>query len=163
MTPDPSAPGFTFSKSGVEDGEPIDQRYSCDGDDVSPALAWEGVPEGSAGLALLMEDPDAPGGTFTHWLVYGLDPAESGLPEGLPHLRDVTGPPALRQGSNDFGTLGYGGPCPPEGTPHNYVFTLYALDEATALEGGASVDDLRAAIEGHILGEATLAAPYSRS
>ncbi len=94
----PSAPGFTFAESGVAAGQPIAPRYTCDGENVSPALAWEGVPEQSAGLALIMEDPDAPGGTFVHWLVYGLDPAQTGLPEGVPEGGSVAGPPASAAG-----------------------------------------------------------------
>ncbi|MGH3041266.1 MAG: YbhB/YbcL family Raf kinase inhibitor-like protein [Gaiellaceae bacterium] len=158
----PSAPGYTFAQSGVADGEPIESRYTCDGEDVSPALAWEGVPEETAELALVVEDPDAPGGTFTHWVAYGLDPGETELPEGVPEGGEVDGPPALRQGSNDFGTVGYGGPCPPGGETHDYVFRLLALDAETGLEGGASRDELLAAAEGHVLAEAQLTAPYSR-
>jgi Raf kinase inhibitor-like YbhB/YbcL family protein len=151
----PAAPGFAFSDSAVAEGEAIDSRYTCDGEDISPALAWEGVPEGTAELALVVEDPDAPGGTFTHWLVYGLDPGETGLSEGAE-------PPAL-QGTNDFGAVGYGGPCPPGGETHDYVFRLLALDAATNLESGASRDELLAAAEGHVLAEAQLTASYSRS
>jgi Raf kinase inhibitor-like YbhB/YbcL family protein len=149
-----AAPGFAFSDSAVTEGEAIDSRYTCDGEDVSPALAWEGVPEEAAELALVVEDPDAPGGTFTHWLVYGLDPGETQLPEGAE--------PAL-QGTNDFGRVGYGGPCPPGGETHRYAFRLLALDQALDLEEGASRDDLLGAVEGHVLAEATLTAPYTRS
>jgi Raf kinase inhibitor-like YbhB/YbcL family protein len=158
-----AAPGFAFGAGGVTEGEAVDSRLTCDGEDVSPALAWEGVPDASAELALVMEDPDAPGGTFTHWLVYGLDPGETALPEGVPEGDTVAGPPSLRQGENDFGTVGYGGPCPPGGETHRYVFRLLALDEALGLEGGASRDELLDAIEGHVVAEATLTAPYSRS
>lgn len=150
----PSAPGFAFAQSAIAEGEPIDSRYTCDGEDVSPDLAWEGVPEGTAELALVVEDPDAPGGTFTHWLVYGLDPGETGLPEGAE-------PPAL-QGTNDFGNVGYGGPCPPGGETHDYVFRLLALDAATGLESGASRDELLAAVEGHVVAETQLTATYAR-
>jgi Raf kinase inhibitor-like YbhB/YbcL family protein len=157
-----AAPGFAFTESAVAEGQAIDPRFTCDGDDVSPALAWEGVPEGTAELALVVEDPDAPGGTFTHWLVYGLDPGETALPEDVPEGASVTGPPALGQGKNDFGTAGYGGPCPPGGQTHRYVFRLLALDQALDLEGGASRDDILGALEGHVVAEATLTAPYSR-
>ena len=150
-----AAPGFAFSDGAVADGEPIDSRYTCDGEDVSPDLAWEGVPEGAAELALVVEDPDAPGGTFAHWLVYGLDPGETGLPEG----GEVEG----LQGTNDFGTVGYGGPCPPGGETHRYVFRLLALDQELDLEDGANRDDLLEAVEGHVVAEAMLTATYSRS
>jgi Raf kinase inhibitor-like YbhB/YbcL family protein len=157
-----AAPGFAFGSSAVADGEAVDSRFTCDGEDVSPALAWEGTPEGSAGLALVMEDPDAPGGTFTHWLVYGLDPAETSLPEAVPEGAEVEGPPTLRQGKNDFGTVGYGGPCPPGGETHRYVFRLLALDAALDLEGGASRDELLGAVEDHVVAEARLTASYAR-
>jgi Raf kinase inhibitor-like YbhB/YbcL family protein len=158
-----AAPGFAFGESAVAEGQAIDPRFTCDGDDVSPALAWERVPGEAAELVLVLEDPDAPGGTFTHWLVYGLDPGETALPEGVPDGGTVAGPPELRQGTNDFGAAGYGGPCPPGGQTHSYVFRLLALDQALDLEGGASRDDLLGALEGHVVAEATLTAPYSRS
>jgi Raf kinase inhibitor-like YbhB/YbcL family protein len=158
-----SVPGFVFAASGVADGAPIDPRYTCDGDDVSPALAWEGVPSGAAELALVVDDPDAPGGTFTHWLVYGLDPGVTELPEAVPKDADVAGPPALRQGMNDMETAGYGGPCPPAGEEHRYVFRLLALDEALGLPDAASRDEVLAALEGHVLGEARLTATYASS
>jgi Raf kinase inhibitor-like YbhB/YbcL family protein len=158
-----AAPGFAFGESAVAEGEAIDSRFTCDGEDVSPALSWEGVPEGSAELALVMEDPDAPGGTFTHWILYGLAAGETALPEGVSEGGTVAGPPPLRQGANDFGTVGYGGPCPPGGETHDYAFRLLALDAETGLEGGASRDELLVAVEGHVLAEAILTGNYSRS
>jgi len=158
-----AAPGFAFAESAVAEGQAIDPRYTCDGENVSPALAWEGVPDGTAGLALVLEDPDAPGGTFTHWLVYGLDPGETALPEGVPDGDEVSGPPALRQGANDFGTVGYGGPCPPGGEKHRYVFRLLALAHELDLAGGTSRDELLEAVEPHVLAEATQTGTYARS
>jgi Raf kinase inhibitor-like YbhB/YbcL family protein len=149
-----AAAGFRFAESGVAEGAVVDRRYTCDGEDVSPALVWEGVPEGTVELALVVEDPDAPGGTFTHWLVYGLDPGETALPEGAE-------PPGLR-GTNDFGAVGYGGPCPPGGETHRYVFRLLALDQSIDLAGGASRDDFLAAVEGHVVAETQLTATYAR-
>jgi hypothetical protein len=157
------AGAFAFTESAVVEGKTVDPRFTCDGEDISPALSWEGVPEGSAELALVMEDPDAPGGTFTHWLLYSLDASETALAEGVPEGGTVAGPPALRQGTNDFGTVGYGGPCPPGGETHRYVFRLLALDEPVTLQGGASRDDLLGAIEGHVVAETALTATYSRS
>jgi Raf kinase inhibitor-like YbhB/YbcL family protein len=159
----PLAPAFVFTESAVAEGEPIDPRYTCDGEDLSPALAWEDVPEGTAELAILVEDPDAPGGVFTHWLGYGLDPEESALPENVPEGDEVKGPPALRQGENDMGTIGYSGPCPPGGETHRYVFRVVALDATLDLEGGASRSQFLEAVAGHLNGEATLTATYSRS
>ena len=145
-------------------GTPIDSTHTCDGTGVSPALAWQEVPDGTAELALVVKDPDAPGGDFTHWVVYAIPPDYEGLDRGVPPGPVVSGAITLRQGPSDGSDLpGYFGPCPPAGETHDYVFTLYALDEETGVEGGASADDLRAAMEGHVLAEATLAAPYSRS
>ncbi|HEY7562918.1 MAG TPA: YbhB/YbcL family Raf kinase inhibitor-like protein [Gaiellaceae bacterium] len=158
-----SVTGFAFTGGGVADGQPIDPRYTCDGDDVSPALAWAGVPAGTAELALVVEDPDAPGGTFTHWLVYGVDPSVTALPEGVPVRADVAGPPALRQGVNDMGAAGYGGPCPPGGEEHRYVFRLLALDEALGLPDGVSRDDVLGALAGRVLAEARLTATYAHT
>jgi len=156
-------PSFAFAESVVAEGEAIDPRYTCDGEDVSPALAWEGVPAEAAELVLVVEDPDAPGGTFTHWLAYGLDRAETGLPEGVPEGGETEGPPALRQGVNDMGAAGWSGPCPPGGETHRYLFRLLAVDAETGLEGGASRDELLEVIEGHVIAEATLTGTYARS
>jgi Raf kinase inhibitor-like YbhB/YbcL family protein len=157
-----AAAGFRFAESGVAEGAVVDRRYTCDGEDVSPALAWEGVPEGTVELALVVEDPDAPGGTFTHWLAYGIDPAETALPEGVPEGGMVAGPPSLSQGTNDFGAVGYGGPCPPGGETHRYVFRLLALDQSLDLADAASRDDFLAAVEGHVLAEVQLTGTYAR-
>jgi hypothetical protein len=153
---------LTFAASAVADCEPIDARYTCDGEDVSPALSWEGVPPGTAEFALIVDDPDAPGGTFTHWLVYGLDPGDTALPEGVPEGGMIAGPPSLSQGTNDFGTVGYGGPCPPGGETHRYVFRLLALDQRLDLADGASRDDLLAAVESHVHAVTQLTATYAR-
>lgn len=154
-----AAPSFPFASESLGEGQPIDARYTCDGEDLSPALAWEDVPAEAAELVLIVEDPDAPGGTFTHWLAYGIDPGDAALPEGVPEGEEVEG---LRQGENDMGTVGYKGPCPPEGETHDYVFRLIAVDVETGIAGGASTDDVLEAVEGHVVGEATLTAPYSR-
>jgi Raf kinase inhibitor-like YbhB/YbcL family protein len=149
------AQSFAFVGGDVTDGEPIDPRFTCDGENVSPALAWEDPPAGTVEQALVVDDPDAPGGSFVHWVAYGIPPGQTELATGSTN--------GLVDGANDAGGVGWTGPCPPEGETHGYVFTLYALDAATGLEAGASLDDLRAAIEGHVLGQATLTAPYTRS
>lgn len=156
-----AAPGFAFADGDVAEGAPIDARFTCDGEDASPALSWEGVPDGTKELALLLEDPDAPGGVFTHWLVYALAPRETALPAGVPAEGQV-GSPRLRQGRNDFGDAGYGGPCPPGGETHRYVFRLLALRSELGLESLADRAALLAAIEGRVLAEARLTATYSR-
>ena len=138
------------------DHAPIPHRFSLDGENLSPALEWIGVPEGAAELALLCEDPDAPGGTFVHWVVAGLDPSLSGLPEGQV-------PPGAVEGANDYGGTGYGGPRPPVGDPaHRYFFRLYAVAEPLGVPPGASGEDLRNAMEGKELARGTLVGTYQR-
>jgi Raf kinase inhibitor-like YbhB/YbcL family protein len=160
----PQVSGLRFSGGDVAEGEPIDPLYTCDGTNITPALSWESVPEGTAELALIVDDPDAPGCTFTHWVAYAIPPGYDGLDRGIPPGPALSGGLTLRQGPTDGSDVpAWSGPCPPAGETHSYVFTLYALDEQTGLEPGASVDDLRAAIEGHVVVEATLTAPYSRS
>jgi Raf kinase inhibitor-like YbhB/YbcL family protein len=150
---------FSLTSLAFLDGEPIPRRYTCDGEDVSPPLAWSGVPPGTKSLALVCDDPDAPLGTWTHWVLYGLPPEADHLPGHLPThglLEDGT-----RQGLNDFGNVGYGGPCPPRGT-HRYVFALYALDAEPPRAPGATVTALRTAVEGHVLASARLTGTYGR-
>jgi Raf kinase inhibitor-like YbhB/YbcL family protein len=150
----PAVAGFEFANaSAVREGEPVGQRFTCDGEDVSPALAWTGVPGGTQGLVLVLEDPDAPGGTFTHWLVYGVDPGSTALPEAAA---------AALQGENDFGATSYGGPCPPEGEEHRYVFRLLALHAPPELEPGADRTAFDEAVAPHVLAEARLTATYAR-
>jgi Raf kinase inhibitor-like YbhB/YbcL family protein len=148
-----------LSSEAFDDGGTIPAKYTCDGADVSPPLAWSGVPAGTAGFALIIEDPDAPSGDFTHWLVYDLPAHATGLPEQVPN--EPTLDSGARQGRNDFKRLGYGGPCPPRGE-HRYVFTLFALDAMLGLPPEASKRDLRAAMAGHVLTEARLMGRYQR-
>ena len=149
----PPATGFEFvGTSDVRSGEPIDARFTCDGDDVAPELVWRGVPAGTAELAFALEDPDAPGGTFTHWLVYGIDASAKGISAG-----------PLREGENDFDSTGYRGPCPPEGEEHDYLFRVFALDAPIELEDGATREAFDDAVSPHVLAEARLVAPYRRS
>ena len=151
--------GFAFTGGDVRDGQEIDAEYTCDGDNVSPALRWQHVPEGAAELVLVVDDPDA-GDGFTHWVAYGIAPDVTSLEAGVPVAPVVSGAINLKQSSNDGGGYGWTGPCPPSGE-HHYVFTLFALDEATGLDGGAAAEDVRAALEGHVLAEATLTATYA--
>ena len=137
-----------------EEGD-IPRELTCDGENTSPELHWSGVPSGVVELALTCEDPDAPGGTFVHWVAWGIDPSSGRLPR--------SGGTEIAQGRNGFGDVGYGGPCPPPGHgPHHYVFTLYALDQSLDLEPGATIADLRSAIEGHTRAMATLIGVYER-
>jgi Raf kinase inhibitor-like YbhB/YbcL family protein len=151
----PSEAGFHLTSPAFDEGGTIPRRFACDGEDVSPALEWTGVPDGAAALVLILDDPDARG--FVHWIVLDMAATASrGLPEGV-----STSPNAPPQGQNDFGRIGYGGPCPPNGT-HRYVFSLHALDAPLNLAGSPGHSDVRAAMEGHVLAEAQLAARYSR-
>jgi Raf kinase inhibitor-like YbhB/YbcL family protein len=129
-------------------------RHTCDGEDVSPSLLWSEPPERTRSLALVVSDPDAPGGTFFHWLAWGIDPAAGGLGEGEA---------APVEGRNDFGKTGYGGPCPPRGHgPHRYVFRLHALDGDLDVAPGADREQLEAAIRARRLGGAELTGTYER-
>ena len=152
MSPEP----FRLTSSAFREGGAIPRRFTCDGENVSPDLAWEGAPQATRGLALIVIDPDAR--DFVHWLVYDM----SGSPAGGLPLGISASPDAPFQGTNSFGKHGYGGPCPPSGT-HHYQFTLSALDKVLELKGSPRVDALRAAMAGHVLAEATLTATYHRS
>jgi hypothetical protein len=134
-------------------------RYTCDGPDVSPDLAWSGVPESAQSLALICDDPDAPMGTWVHWVLFNIPAGASGLPGEI--SPDATLENGARHGINDFGRLGYGGPCPPGGT-HRYFFKLYALDTQLDLDSGTTKAQLLEAMDGHILAEAQLMGKYSR-
>lgn len=163
LEPGPAVSGFAFtSDSGIAEGEQIGVRFTCDGEDASPRLAWEGVPKTARELSLAVEDPDAPGATFTHWLVYGIDPQVTELSEGVPGEAMTPGPPLLRQGENDFGRMGYGGPCPPRGEEHRYVFRLLALDATVDLEPGVERAAFDEAVAPHVVAEARLTATYAR-
>jgi Raf kinase inhibitor-like YbhB/YbcL family protein len=144
--------GFEFTDaSEVKEGESIATRFTCDGANVPPSLVWTGVPEGVQELALVLEDPDAPGGTFTHWLAWGVEPTATQLPAA-----------GVQEGQNDFGKTGYGGPCPPSGETHRYVFRLLALHIAVELEQGADRTAFDDAVAPHVLAEARLTATYQR-
>lgn len=151
---------FSLTSSAFRQGGMIPARYGYHGGNVSPDLAWSDLPEGTQSLALVVDDPDAPGGRWLHWTVYGLDPAQGSLPEGI--AIDAILPDGARQGLNDFRWVGYGGPCPPSGPPHHYRFRLYALDTTLTLPAGAVLDALNRAIQGHILGRAELVGLFRR-
>lgn len=142
------------------DGGAIPPKYMCDGENVSPPLEWSGLPAGAKCLALIMDDPDAPRGVFLHWLIYGIPASESGLAEGIGEGGEQAG--GGTQGRNDFGDIGYGGPCPPSGT-HRYYFRLFALDSDIPLKSGASRKQLESAMAGHVLGQTELMGRYTRS
>jgi Raf kinase inhibitor-like YbhB/YbcL family protein len=149
-----------ITSTSFEEGKTIPRKHTCDGPDVSPPLAWSGVPEGAQSLALIADDPDAPMGTWVHWVLYDLPKDTRSLPEGVQSTETLAGGGA--QGSNDFGRIGYGGPCPPPGRPHRYFFKFYALDSRVNLPPGADKDTLLKAMEGHILADAQLVGTYGR-
>lgn len=146
--------------SAFDAGGMIPRAYTCDGGNQSPAISWSGVPDGATSLALLCEDPDAPSGTWTHWVLFNLPASLRALPDGVPAAGRLEG--GGLQGKNDFGRIGYGGPCPPRGTTHRYFFRLFALDTMLDLEPGASRQQVRTQMEGHILAQAEWMGRYSR-
>jgi Raf kinase inhibitor-like YbhB/YbcL family protein len=141
-------------------GGDIPKAFTCDGSDTSPALAWTSPPAGTQTFALVVDDPDAPGRTWVHWVLYDLPATARELPEGV--APGGTSPAGGDQGRNDFGTLGYGGPCPPKGPAHRYYFRLHALDEKLGLGPGARRADVDRAMQGHILASAEIMGRYRR-
>ncbi|MEN6336350.1 MAG: YbhB/YbcL family Raf kinase inhibitor-like protein [Phycisphaerales bacterium] len=144
---------------GFGQGQMIPQDNTCDGENRSPELQWAAIPDEAQSLALIMDDPDAAAGTFTHWILYNIPVDRHELTENMPH--DETLPNGAVQGINDFGKIGYGGPCPPSGT-HRYYFTLYALDTDFDLPPGQTKDDLIRAMGNHILAKGQLMGRYKR-
>ena len=145
--------------SAVKTGERIPAKYTCDGLDVSPPLEWSNAPAGTKHFAIICDDPDAPMGTWVHWVIYDIPASITKLPEKVSPQRELEN--GARQGSNDFRKIGYGGPCPPSGE-HRYYFKLYALDVPTGLKPGATKAQLLESMKGHILAEAQLMGKYKR-
>ena len=150
---------FVLTSTAFAEGESIPRKYTCDGENISPPLQWRDVPEGTRSFALVADDPDAPGGTWDHWLLYNLPAEARSLPEGVPPDAELSD--SSRHGQNSWPQLGYGGPCPPSGT-HRYFFKLYALDTVLELDAGANKERLSQAMEGHVLAEAELMGTYAR-
>jgi Raf kinase inhibitor-like YbhB/YbcL family protein len=146
--------------TAFEQDSVIPKKHTCDGEDVSPALFWSGIPEGTKSLALVCDDPDAPAGIWVHWVLYGIPAGTDSLPEALPKTDLVM--EGVKQGMTSFRRVGYGGPCPPKGKPHRYFFKLYALDKELELEAGKTKDEILEAIKGHILTQAELMGKYGR-
>ncbi|HZP41203.1 MAG TPA: YbhB/YbcL family Raf kinase inhibitor-like protein [Candidatus Binatia bacterium] len=155
------AMAFELTSSAFANGAPIPVRHTCDDANLSPALAWTAPPSGTKRLALVCEDPDAPAGTWAHWVVYDLPAGTRMLSEGVPPQKTLAG--GGRQGTNDFKKIGWGGPCPPPGAAHRYYFKLFALDAETGLDPGATRAQVLRAIEGHTLGTAELMGTYRRA
>jgi Raf kinase inhibitor-like YbhB/YbcL family protein len=146
---------LAISSSAFQHDAPIPTEFTCDGADESPPLAWSGAPDKTVSYALLVEDPDAPGGTYIHWVLYDLPATTHELPRGA-------SPSGAKQGKNSFGKTGYGGPCPPKGKPHHYHFILIALDKSLGLPPGASHAQVVEAMRGHELARGELVGTYAR-
>jgi hypothetical protein len=149
-----------LTSTAFKDGETIPQKYTCDGENLSPPLAWSGMPPGVKSLALIADDPDAPMGTWVHWVIYDIQPTIIGLSEGVSTNATVEGVGV--QGVNGSRRSGYSGPCPPRGKPHRYYFKLYALDKVLNLAPGINKAELEKALRGHILAEGQLMGSYGR-
>lgn len=154
------AMAFTLKSSAFQEGGTIPSQFTCDGKDMSPELTWSGAPKGTKSFALICDDPDAPVGTWVHWVIFGISPETMNLPKGVPNTREL--PDGSRQGINDFHRIGYGGPCPPKGPAHRYFFKLYALDTKLGLNAGATKQQLLDAMRDHILDETKLMGRYKR-
>jgi Raf kinase inhibitor-like YbhB/YbcL family protein len=150
---------ITITSTAFTDSAMIPRDYTCDGSNVSPPLSWSGLPEGTKSFALICDDPDAPMGTWVHWVLFNLPASVTGLPRAVPTDRTLAN--GARHGINDFRKYGYGGPCPPGGT-HRYYFKIYALDAEITHEPGISKEALLTAMQGHILAEGRLMGRYKR-
>ena len=148
-----------ISSPAFENNKLIPKQYTCNGINISPPLSWNKIPPTTKSLALISDDPDAPMGTWVHWIIYNMPPISKGLQEGVLPLQNFSHD--TKQGINDFKKIGYGGPCPPSGT-HRYFFKLYALDTKLNLEAGATKKQLENAMKGHILAQAELTGKYKK-
>jgi hypothetical protein len=151
---------FQITSSAFSAGSNIPKQYTCDGPDVSPPLSWKDAPAGTKSFALIVDDPDAPAGTWVHWVLFNLPAGTHDLPEGVEKKENLAN--GALQGRNDFQKIGYNGPCPPPGKPHRYFFRLYALDAALDLKAGASKADVERAMKGHVLGQGELMGKFGR-
>jgi Raf kinase inhibitor-like YbhB/YbcL family protein len=150
---------ITIESAAFGNMQPIPSKYTCDGADISPPLSWTNVPAGTKSLALICDDPDAPAGTWVHWVVYDLPPMLDILPENVPKSDTVPG--GGKQGKTDFGRAGWGGPCPPSGT-HRYFFKIYALDIMLNLPAGKARAEVEKAMRGHVVAQGELVGTYKR-
>jgi Raf kinase inhibitor-like YbhB/YbcL family protein len=142
---------------GWDEGGEVDERFTCDGEGLSPAVSWSDSPDAAVSFVLWLIDPDAPSGLFTHWLLFNLPPTINALPEWVDSL-----PEGTQEGTNGFGSLGYGAPCPPKGANHRYQFEIFALDTRLCLSDGVTHRHVFAAMQGHILDRASVTATYER-
>jgi Raf kinase inhibitor-like YbhB/YbcL family protein len=160
VTPEEGKMELTVTSSAFQEGESIPVKYTCEGQDISPPIKWAQPPIGTRSFALIVDDPDAPVGVFTHWVVFNLPADSRELPEAVPTQPELAG--GALQGKNDFGRTGYGGPCPPSGRPHRYQFTLYALEQPLDLKPGASKQQVLETMQGRVLAQGRLTGTYQR-
>ncbi len=151
---------ISISSDAFKAGTSLPAEHTCDGEDRSPTLSWDTIPAGTQSIALTADDPDAPGKTFVHWVIYNIPASSTGLPAAVP--KNKTLDDGSLQGNNDFGRIGYNGPCPPPGKPHRYFFRVYALDTTLSLKSGATKSQLEAAMSGHILAQGEMVGKYGR-
>ncbi len=144
----------------LQEQSPIPPLYTCKEEDMSPPLSWTPSTSETKSYALVLIDPDAPGGNFVHWLMYNISPEICSLPPNLPKIPVL--PSGAMQGTNSFETIGYAGPCPPQGQTHSYIFVLYALDSLLALPPGTSYADFQSAVQGHIIEETRMTALFGK-
>lgn len=149
-----------ITSPAFKDGELMPPKYTCDGEDISPPLEWSGVPENAKSIVIICDDPDAPMGTWVHWVIYDIPPSLRSLQEGVPTERTLQN--GAKQGKNDFGNIGYGGPCPPSGT-HRYFFKIYALDVQLNLPPGMTKKEIEKAMAGHVLASGQIIGKYKRT
>ncbi len=153
-------PSLSVTSPAFADGARIPVKYTCDGQNISPPLEWSQVPAATAAFVLIMDDPDAPMGVFTHWVIFNLPSDARSLSEAIPQGEELAS--GALQGKNSLGKIGYFGPCPPSGPTHHYRFTVYALDTPLALAAGASKEQVLAAIQGKVLAQGQLIGTYQR-
>ena len=158
--PEEGKMALSVTSKVFREGERIPDKYTCQGQDISPPLAWSEPPRGTECFTLIMDDPDAPGGVFTHWVIFNIPSNSRGLPEAIPTQNQLSS--GTLQGKNDFGTIGYRGPCPPAGSAHRYRFSLYALDKPLDLKPGAFKEQVLDAMNRHILAQGQLTGTYRR-
>jgi len=153
-------PTLTVSSTSFPAGTEIPKKFTCAGEDMSPQLSWSGAPSSVQAFALITDDPDAPAGTWTHWVLYDLPSSTTSLNEGLSKSDQL--PDGSKQGRNDFRRIGYNGPCPPAGKPHRYFFKVYALDRKFDIKPGAARSEVEKAMQGHVLAQGEYMGTYRR-
>ncbi len=149
-----------ITSAAFKEGTPIPKKYTCDDKDISPPLSWTGVPKEAKSLTLIVDDPDALLSDWVHWVLFDMEPTLKGLPEGI--IKEISTTGVGVQGVSDFGKIGYGGPCPPEGKTHHYYFRLYALDTRLSIQPGITRSEVDDAMKGHILATGQLIGTYGR-